>query len=485
MPSHRLIPGRRFWGAMIVLLALASLAEMGAFHDVLTSVWNGRWPEQAGWLLGSAVMVLALLASLTIGLSVPSGLSPSTDRVFLVMVLSWFLSALGHGWHQLAPENLWGHWSMLASYQLTATTAALFILACAPMEAPRIRALCWVHLLIAQLLLLAGLDSVGYHDDLLQAWSALNVVFSTVFLLCMGQRLLSSGEPHVWPVLGASLTGWGVALSDLVPNTTTDIQAAPAHYVLATYLLMLWLLVTQRVGRLSSGTLVSHEPSEHSLLGGAFANTHLGWGASDVAGQEEADRQVLQSRRRIAQDLHDGVGSQIVSIISSLDTRVPQQRDMASALEHCLLDVKILVDDIDETHESVLEALGRLRYRVQHSLDRLCIVLHWEVETDGPLQRMNDDRSRQVLRVAQEALANAMRYSHAGHVSVRCAAERLGTVLVLEVQDDGSGFEVPEPGQCGGRGLAGMRRRAESIHGELSLLSEPGCGTLVRLRVPL
>src|SRR5690606_5978713 len=146
-----------------------------------------------------------------------------------------------------------------------------------------------------------------------------------------------------------------------------------------------------------------------SLLGGAFANTHLGWVASDVAGQEEADRQVLQSRRRIAQDLHDGVGSQIVSIISSLDTRVPQQRDMASALEHCLLDVKILVDDIDETHEGVLEALGRLRYRVQHSLDRLCIVLHWEVETDGPLQRMNDDRSRQVLRVAQEALANAMR----------------------------------------------------------------------------
>ncbi len=175
----------------------------------------------------------------------------------------------------------------------------------------------------------------------------------------------------------------------------------------------------------------------------------------------------------------------MVAILAGLDRDDPRESDLASSLEQCLLEVKILVDAIDDADEHVIDALGRLRYRVQPSLDRLGIVLHWNVPLDGPLTTVRRERSRQVLRVAQEALANAMRHSGASAIRLSCGLDVTARALVLEVLDNGQGMGKVATPSSAGKGVTGMRRRAAAIGGVLEFEPAPGGGTRVRLTVPL
>ncbi len=86
-----------------------------------------------------------------------------------------------------------------------------------------------------------------------------------------------------------------------------------------------------------------------------------------------------------------------------------------------------------------------------------------------------------VLRVAQEALHNALRHANASSIEVCLQTE--GSRLTLEVRDDGDGFEVETPA-FRGLGLVSMRDRAEAAGGSLLVSAEQGAGTVVRLEVP-
>jgi signal transduction histidine kinase len=101
--------------------------------------------------------------------------------------------------------------------------------------------------------------------------------------------------------------------------------------------------------------------------------------------------------------------------------------------------------------------------------------------TAGPADK---DRQQQVLRIAQEALANAMK--HGRPASIDLALRSRNGETVLTVKDDGSGFD-PDGVFSTGRGhfgLLGMRERARRMGGEISVTSAPGAGTTVELRVP-
>ena len=91
-------------------------------------------------------------------------------------------------------------------------------------------------------------------------------------------------------------------------------------------------------------------------------------------------------------------------------------------------------------------------------------------------------RDREVLRIAQEALQNALRHAEAKRIAVRLRGDEAG--LVLEVADDGAGFDPDAPGLRSRRlGLTSMEERAERLGGWLEIRSAPGAGTTVRLEV--
>jgi len=101
---------------------------------------------------------------------------------------------------------------------------------------------------------------------------------------------------------------------------------------------------------------------------------------------------------------------------------------------------------------------------------------------DDTAPAQDSERAREVLRIAQEALQNAIRHAAAHRVEVRLAAA--DGRLVLEVVDDGAGFEPRDP-ELRSRhlGLTSMEERAERLGGRLEIRSAPEAGTTVRLEV--
>jgi len=104
------------------------------------------------------------------------------------------------------------------------------------------------------------------------------------------------------------------------------------------------------------------------------------------------------------------------------------------------------------------------------------------VECDPALPELPARTQAELLRIAQEALANVHRHADAKVALIRARVEDGWFVLVI--QDDGRGFEVGEPGQSD-FGLLAMRERAAMIGGELSIDSHPGGGTRVEVRAPV
>ena len=88
----------------------------------------------------------------------------------------------------------------------------------------------------------------------------------------------------------------------------------------------------------------------------------------------------------------------------------------------------------------------------------------------------------QLMRIIQEALTNVRKHARAGRASV-VLRERLGS-LVIEVLDDGSGFEAGDVPETSRHGLRGMRERAEMIGADFQITSQEGKGTTISLVLP-
>jgi signal transduction histidine kinase len=130
------------------------------------------------------------------------------------------------------------------------------------------------------------------------------------------------------------------------------------------------------------------------------------------------------------------------------------------------------------------------------SEDGLVAALHKHVETLRHAHRVAltldattscavpTDVEDTIFRVAQEALHNALRHADPKMIIVRL--ETCGDTVVLEVRDDGRGFDTTaESGAVRRLGLASMRERAERLGGTLVVSSEANVGTVVRIEVPL
>ncbi len=308
-------------------------------------------------------------------------------------------------------------------------------------------------------------------------WVSVNAVCSIGLVGYGALRIYGPGSGHNrrWLTLGGSVLGLAICMADL-PNASLPTPGSTLlHYLYAVFLLAAGLVIFVRSAKRPA-------PSEADAGAPSTAWSPVtGFGppsdsvASAIAGE----------RRRIARELHDGVCSQLVSILATLDARSPQQQAVALALEQCLVDVKLMVDVIDDADDSVIDALGRLRYRVQRGLDVLGIKMRWAVDVQGPLQNLRGDTAKQVLRIAQECLSNVMTHSQATTVEVVCSYLPAENFLLLEIRDNGSGIPRREVAVPGGKGLENMKKRALSIGGHLQIFTKPGAGTRVRLLVPL
>jgi signal transduction histidine kinase len=206
--------------------------------------------------------------------------------------------------------------------------------------------------------------------------------------------------------------------------------------------------------------------------------------------EQSRELSILSERNRLALELHDAVSQKLFSLVLTAESAATLVgRDADGAKEQ--------LERVQALAQEALEELRALIFELRPpevERDGLCGALRKHVsllaqqrpgialELDDELPR-DPKRDAEVLRIAQEAINNAIRHADAEHVRLRLGGE--DGRLVLEVADDGGGFDPRAPDLRSRRlGLTSMEERARRLRGRLEIESAPGSGTTVRLEVP-
>lgn len=202
-----------------------------------------------------------------------------------------------------------------------------------------------------------------------------------------------------------------------------------------------------------------------------------------------------RERRRLANELHDGLG-QLLAIaqmrLGQLGQQLaglPEAQNTLGALHELLAEAAAATRSATyDLHSPLLQQLG-LRQAIEGLADRLSRQGGPRVMVDGPAEPLPlaDAVQAVVLRVVRELLHNAYKHAQARYVGVRMVVDR--EQLTVVVGDDGIGFDPaaqrPEPGPRGGFGLPSVQAQLLAVGGRLDVYSQARRGTQVTLVVPL
>ncbi|MGB0417114.1 MAG: ATP-binding protein, partial [Coraliomargarita sp.] len=214
--------------------------------------------------------------------------------------------------------------------------------------------------------------------------------------------------------------------------------------------------------------------------------------------QEAFTRKLLESqeeeRKRIAGELHDSLGQDLILIKNSSElakrkvgsdaVSMSSLEDISEIATHAINEARAITANLRPLE---LDRVG-LRSAVQTMLDR--IAEHSEIAVDADLSALEagwpppDDIS--LYRVLQEVLNNAMKHSAARNLCIQTSTT--DSWLVLLIHDDGVGFDLEKLRQRSARtglGLESLQERIQLLQGKLTLESAPGKGTRIRIVVPL
>jgi len=198
---------------------------------------------------------------------------------------------------------------------------------------------------------------------------------------------------------------------------------------------------------------------------------------------------VVQERRRLAGEIHDTLAQGLTAIVAQLEAAEQARHRPAEWSRHLAQARSLARSSLTEARRSVralrpeqlenatlAEALGELTcgWSQQSGIPA-------ELETAGTATRAPADTEAALFRVAQEALTNVGR--HAKAAKVRLTLTYLDDMLLLDVADDGVGFDPAA--DTPGYGLVGMRHRLAGAGGTLTVESAPGYGTTLNAAVPL
>ena len=199
-------------------------------------------------------------------------------------------------------------------------------------------------------------------------------------------------------------------------------------------------------------------------------------------------------RARLAQEVHDGPAQSLSNAIFQvefidrvLDTDPRLARSELAYLRELLRrelgDVRSFIVQLRPPILAELGLDGSIRDAAEMMATRSGLSVTAELE--APAEVLSDAAQTVALRIAQEALQNVRK--HGGATGVVVASRLDGTDWVLEVRDDGRGFDTSAVAARGRRnfGLQFMRERAELIGARFEVQSRPGAGTVVRLAIPL
>jgi len=208
--------------------------------------------------------------------------------------------------------------------------------------------------------------------------------------------------------------------------------------------------------------------------------------------KSEMEKAVAAERTRLARELHDSVTQSLYSLtlLAVAGQRMIQSEDLqqiagnqarlGEIAQQALQEMRLLVYELRPLALESEGLIGALEQRLETVERRAGIQAR--VLVDGEIE-LEADLEEELYRIAQEALNNALKHAVASEVvlTVQVTEES----VVLEVADDGRGFDLADMQDIGGLGLISMQERADKIGGQLTIHSALGEGTRVQITVPL
>lgn len=195
--------------------------------------------------------------------------------------------------------------------------------------------------------------------------------------------------------------------------------------------------------------------------------------------RERAQLQAITDERaRIVRDMHDGLGSQLVGMLSAVESDGFTRDELLDELNEALSQLRLTIDSLEPIGDDLSSLLGQLRYRLDTRLRKAGFKVVWDVAplpADGPLTASSVNHLQRLL---YETFSNVIKHSGAASVWVHASHDESTGVNRIVVRDDGRGFEV---GGTVGRGLGNLAHRAAQLGADLEVRSQPGQGTQVSL----
>jgi signal transduction histidine kinase len=400
---------------------------------------------------------------------------------FIISMVSWLRSLHYYvGQHRLPISDEWFGWLTVNSlFWLIA--AVHFFLVRLHGHAQR-----WLARLMVGLSAIVGLLTLPLFAH---AWPGATEMapLAYLFVLVMGATAFGCGWLHAWRagsrdallLAGWSLLGITTGVYDwLLQNNYVSVEGSflGAYSGVGAFFLFMAIMfgrytrAIEEVRHVNAGLESRLQEREAELT------------QSHARLRKVEQRQMLsQERQRLMQDMHDGLGSSLVSALRVVEGGRLQDIQVAEVLKSCIDDLKLAIDSMEPVEPDLLLLLATLRFRLGSRLESTGITLRWEISDLPTLEWLDPRNALHILRILQEAFANILKHAQATEIRVTTGAAD-GWVSV-GITDNGKGFEVERALDNGGKGLSNQQRRALAIGGKVHWESSAR-GTQLTLSLP-
>ncbi len=431
-----------------------------ALADVAFWYWHDRLPR----LLGSEAWEL---------FSLPGRFTTSTlaGQTLLGMLLESLLAVL-YFWlaYRLTLAVREGEDAWLALALITAFIAQFqFIFYPAPFHpAVTISDLLW---LVSYLLLLAFLG----HQYVRASGGMRRQQERASALLALSQTPVISRDPAL--VLGAARRATKV----VGPPATVSVRVGDQRTPVDAQLSIPVQLDGVRYGaldvRLADGQTLEPDAEEYLRI---VANQTANLLRAIELYDELAAGAVRDERAQLARELHDGLAQDLAVLRLRLSDATGDGYEHGLA-DRALSEARYAITILRGQTVAPDDFVEALRRQSDDLADRFGVPV--EVTQEAELTAIPAPAQVAILRISREAITNAGK--HAAPSLVRLSLRQRDSVLELDIQDDGRGFDPAQPARPGAFGLRGMIERAQLLGGTLTIDSAPGQGTTIRARLPI
>jgi signal transduction histidine kinase len=307
-----------------------------------------------------------------------------------------------------------------------------------------------------------------------------NTVISIAMLYILGRALTREPRFENIILLQAIVTNFGLAIHDLI--NYQELMHFDTLYLLPLGMPLLLFAMAILLIRQFVGILRKHETLNRELAGRVRDRERELAVSYERVRTADQQRATAEERQHLMREMHDGIGSHLMSTLALARTGSLTQEQVIEALADCIDELKITIDSLEPVERDLLVVLGNLRYRLEPRLNMAGITLEWAVKDLPPLEYLDPENVRNVLRIVQEAFTNTLKHAGAKRITLSTGVDYTSNRVLVRVTDDGVGITDQARN---GRGIANMKNRAAKLRGQLELLPLRGGGTCMNLYLPI